>query len=107
MELSSFYLDMVGWEEMEKVLFHEMIHLKLNSGAHDREFRGVKADIEAQYGPIEPKPIPVKRYKYVYACNRCGLRIGRWKKVRGTYLHKNCGGRFRLKRRTSSGAKMA
>jgi len=101
-ELSSFYLDTFGWEEMEKVLLHEMIHLKLNSGVHDRGFREVEADIAARYGPLAPKPIPVKHYRYVYACNRCGLRIGKWRRARGTYFHKNCGGRFRLKRRTSS-----
>ena len=97
-QLSSFYLELFGWEELEKVLLHEMIHLRLGCRGHGPRFRLLQAVVEKEYGPLRPRPIPAQAHRYLYICDRCGLEFGRWRKLKGGYLHRGCGGRLRLKR---------
>ena len=97
-QLSSFYLRLFGWEELEKVLLHEMIHLRLGRGGHGPEFRRLQKAIEEEYGELRPRPVPARAHRYLYVCDRCRLEFGRWRRFKGTYLHRGCGGRLRLKR---------
>ncbi len=97
-QLSPFYLRLFGWEELEKVLLHEMIHLRLGRPGHGPQFRRLEAAIEGEYGPLTPRPIPARAHRHIYVCDRCRLEFGRWRKLKGGYRHRGCGGRLRLRR---------
>jgi predicted SprT family Zn-dependent metalloprotease len=97
-QLSRFYLRLFGWEELEKVLLHEMIHLRLDRPGHGSQFRGLEALIAERYGPLSPKPVPARAHRYIYVCERCGLEFGRWRRLMGDHFHRGCGGRLRLRR---------
>lgn len=96
-QLSPFYLKLFGWEELEKVLLHEMIHLRLGRRGHGPQFRRLQNSIEEEYGELRPRPIPARAHRYVYLCDRCGLEFGRWRRLKGGHLHRGCGGQLRLK----------
>lgn len=97
-QLSSFYLKLFGWEELEKVLLHEMIHLRLGRRGHGPEFRGLQQEIEEEYGELRPRPVPARAHRYIYVCDRCGLEFGRWRRLVGPHVHRGCGGQLMLKR---------
>lgn len=96
-QLSRFYLRLFGWEELEKVLLHEMIHLRLGRPGHGSRFRGLEALIAERYGPLTPKPVPARAHRYIYVCERCRLEFGRWRKLTGGHFHRGCGGQLRLR----------
>ncbi|MFQ6117772.1 MAG: SprT-like domain-containing protein [Candidatus Bipolaricaulia bacterium] len=97
-QLSSFYLELFGWEELEKVLLHEMVHLRLDRRGHGPGFRRLQRTIEEEYGPLRPRPVPARAHRYLYICDRCGLEFGRWRRLTGAHVHRGCGGRLMLKR---------